>query len=65
VAATRIDDLVWDLDPDELSDASCLLSALEKAGWVSPREASEWRGRIAALSVFHEDPHLWIDGPEA
>ncbi|MBZ5640253.1 MAG: hypothetical protein LAO51_16025 [Acidobacteriia bacterium] len=49
MAATRIDDLVWDLEPEELPDALRLLAALEKAGWVSAREASEWRGHIAAL----------------
>jgi hypothetical protein len=36
---------------------------MERAGWVSSAEAAEWRGHIAALGVFHEDPHLWIDGP--
>jgi hypothetical protein len=63
--AMRIDDVLWDLEPDELPDALRLLSAMETVGWVSAIEAGEWRGPIAALGVFHEDPHLWIEGPEA
>ncbi|MBZ5639116.1 MAG: hypothetical protein LAO51_10240 [Acidobacteriia bacterium] len=63
--ATRLDELVWELEPEELPDALRLLAAMELAGWVSPPEASEWRGRIAALGIYHEDSRLWIDRPEA
>ena len=60
----HINDVLWDLDPENLPDALRLLAANEKADWVSPTEVGEWRGHIAALGVFHEDPNLWIDGPE-
>ncbi len=59
-----MDALLWDLDPDELPGALRLLNAMERAGWVSPGEAKEWRGRIAALGVFHDDRQLWVHGPE-
>ncbi len=55
---------VGDLDPNELPGALRLLNAMERAGWISPREGNEWRGQIATPGVFHEDPQLWVDGPE-
>jgi hypothetical protein len=61
----RIDDALSDLDPEELPDTLRLLVAMEKAGLAETREALLWRGRIAAWRIFHEDPQLWIDGPEA
>ncbi len=60
----HIDAFLWDLGPDELPGALRLLNAMERARWISPREAKEWRGRIAALGIFHEDPQLWVDGAE-
>jgi hypothetical protein len=62
--AMRVNDVLWDIEPAELPGAHRLLAAMEKAVWVSPREASEWRGRIAALGIYHEDPRLWFDGPK-
>jgi hypothetical protein len=64
MSRTDMNAILWDLEPEELPDALRLLAALETAGWVSPTEAAEWRGHIAALGIFHEDPYLWIDGPE-
>lgn len=60
----HFDAVLADLDPEEVPGALHLLAVMEKAGWVTPREATEWRGRLAAWGVFHEDPQLWIDGPE-
>ena len=62
--AMQINDVLWELVPEELPGALRLLEATKRVGRVSPSEASEWRGHIAALGVFHEDPHLRIDGPE-
>lgn len=62
---SQIDEALAELDPDELPDTLRLLVAMEKAGWAESQEAILWRGRIAAWRIFHEDPQLWIDGPEA
>ena len=60
-----IDDALSDLDPEELPHTLRLLVAMEQAGLTETHEALLWRGRIAAWRIFHEDPQLWIDGPEA
>lgn len=62
---TDIDAILWDLDPYELPDVLNLFATMERAGWVSPREAEEWRAHIAAWGMLHADRRLWIDRPEA
>ncbi len=61
----RIEDLVFELEPEELPDALHLLDAMERVGWASHGEAHLWRGQIVALGIYQEDSRLWLDGPQA
>ena len=61
----RVEDLVWELGAGEFPGALRLLAAMERAGWVSPQEAEEWRGQTAALGVCQQNSQLWINGQEA
>jgi hypothetical protein len=63
--AMRTDGASWELDLHDLRKAMRLLTAMEKAAWVSAEEAAEWRSYLAEWGIFHEDPLLWIDGPQA
>ena len=60
----RVEDLVWELEPEELPDALRLLASMEWVGWASPQEADVWRGQIAALGIYQEDARRRGDGVE-
>lgn len=65
MSVERVEDLVWELEPEELPDALRLLTSMEQVGWASPQEADAWRGQIAAFGICWADPRLWGDGVEA